>query len=138
MTFDWNHYLVLAKKLVAEKDDAALRSAVSRSYYCVFNLAMTRAKSNEYRTKDDASSHDQLWSLYERNTENAACRQLSLIGARMKRRRVNADYRTVYSNLKGEAEDAIEDAEECIKLLHGLPKEFPKDIPRRYSFGPSS
>lgn len=134
MSFDWNHYLVLAKKLAEESEAAALRSAVSRSYYCVFNLAMIKAKSNDYRTKDDASSHDQLWSLYERNTENDACRRLSLLGARMKRRRVNADYRTLYSNLKGEAEDAIEDAEECLKLLDGLPKDFPKDVPRRFSF----
>ena len=134
MSFDWNLYLVLAKKLAEGTDDAALRSAVSRSYYCVFNLAMIRAKSNEYRSKDDASSHDQLWSLYERNTENADCKQVSLIGARMKRRRVNADYRTMYSNLKGEAEDAIEDAEACIKLLDGIPKEYPKDVPRKFSF----
>lgn len=134
MSFDWNLYLALARKLAEETDDAALRSAVSRSYYCVFNLAMIRATSNQYRTKDDASSHDQLWSLYGRNTENNDCKQVSLIGTRMKRRRVNADYRPMYSNLKDEAEDAIEDAETCIKLLNSIPSEYPKDIPRSYSF----
>ena len=40
MNFDWNRYLELAKKLsAATEDDASLRSAVSRSYYCIFNLA---------------------------------------------------------------------------------------------------
>ena len=136
MPFDWKDYLLLAKKLVAaqDADDAALRSAVSRSYYCVFNLAMDRATLNSYRTKDDASSHDQLWNLYQRNAESNDCKQVSLIGSRLKRRRVNADYRTVYTNLKAEAEGAVEDAEACLKLLSELSLDFPKDLPRKYSY----
>ena len=136
MPFDWNDYLLLAKKLIAaqDADEAALRSAVSRTYYCVFNLAMYRARLTSYRTKDDASSHDQLWSLYERNAESSDCKQVSLIGARLKRRRVNADYRTVYTSLRAEAEGAVEDAEVCLKLLSELSQEFPKDVPRKYSF----
>ena len=134
MTFDWNNYLVLAKKLATDKaDDAALRTAVSRSYYCIFNLAMTKAKGNQYTSKDDASSHDQLWSLYGRNTDKD-CEQISLIGARMKRRRVKADYRAFFDNLKDEVEDAIEDAEECLKLLDQMSKDLPKDLPRSWSF----
>jgi uncharacterized protein (UPF0332 family) len=134
MSFDWNGYLTLAKKLAADTgDDSALRSAVSRSYYCIFNLAMLKAKANQYTTKDDASSHDQLWSLYGRNTDKD-CEQVSLIGARMKRRRVKADYKPFFDNLKDEVDDAIEDAEECIKLLGKMAKDLPKDIPRSWSF----
>lgn len=136
MPFDWNDYLRLAKKLIAaqDADDAALRSAVSRAYYCVFNLAMYRARLASYRPKDDASSHDQLWSLYQRNVESDACKEVYLFGSRLKRRRVNADYRTVYTSLRAEAEGAVEDAEACIKLLSELSQEFPKDVPRQYSF----
>src|ERR1700685_3938186 len=107
MSFDWSNYLELAKKLAAEKgDEASLRSAVSRAYYCVFNLAMTKAKSNDFRTKDDAGSHDQLWTLYGRNTEQQ-CLKISNIGARMKRRRVKADYYSYVTKLEEEVEDAL-------------------------------
>jgi uncharacterized protein (UPF0332 family) len=134
MNFDWNSYLTLAKRLAADTDDDdALRSAVSRSYYCIFNLAMLKARANQYITKDDASSHDQLWSLYGRNVDEY-CEQVSLIGARMKRRRVKADYRSFFDNLKEEVEDAIEDAEKCIELLGRMAKDLPKDVPRSWSF----
>ena len=134
MTFDWNKYLELAKRLAAETgDDAAMRSAVSRSYYCVFNLAMIRAKTNEYRTKDDASSHDQLWTLYGRNTD-ASCAKVSVIGQRMKRRRVKADYQSNFDQLKEAAADAVSDAEECVAILSSLQRDLPKDVPRAWSF----
>jgi hypothetical protein len=57
MTFDWNEYLALAKRLALVKsNEAALRSAISRAYCCVYNVALQRAKDNEFRVKDDAGS----------------------------------------------------------------------------------
>jgi hypothetical protein len=136
MTFDWKQYLALAKTLsAATTDEASLRSAVSRSYYCAFNLAMSRAKANSYRTPDDGSgsSHDHLWELYGRNN-NTNCTKLAAIGQRMKRRRVKADYRTHFDKLADEVKDAIADAEECVAIISGLAGELPVDVPRRYSF----
>ena len=134
MNFDWNRYLELAKKLsAATEDDASLRSAVSRSYYCIFNLAMLKAKANKYTPKDDASTHDQLWTLYARNTDKN-CGRVSVIGQRMKRRRVKADYRDYFDKLKDEVDDAITDAEECVAILSVLPKDLPQDVPRSWSF----
>lgn len=134
MSFDWKNYLDLAKKLAADKgNEASLRSAVSRAYYCVFNLAMTKAKSNDFRPKDDAGSHDQLWTLYGRNTDEH-CPKISNIGARMKRRRVKADYYSNITKLEDEVADALSDADECIAMLSALPKELPGDVPRSWSF----
>ena len=54
MPFDWNEFLTLAKALSrAVSDEASLRSAVSRSYYSAFKLAMERAELNGYRDKFD-------------------------------------------------------------------------------------
>ena len=43
MPFDWNEFLTLARELAAKTDDASKRTAISRAYYCVFNLATARA-----------------------------------------------------------------------------------------------
>jgi uncharacterized protein (UPF0332 family) len=134
MSFEWNKYLDLAKKLsLAVTDEASLRSAVSRSYYCAFNIALGRAKANSYRSPDDGSSHDLLWDLYGRN-DDKKCKQLAVLGPRMKRRRVKADYRSTYEKLSDETLDAIADAEECIALIASLSNELPKDLPRHFSF----
>src|ERR1035441_1392228 len=129
MSFQWNDYLDLAKKLAAAAGDhASLRSAVSRAYYCAFNIALSRAKANEYRTPQDGSggSHDLLWELYGRN-DNRTCAQLAVLGQRMKRRRVKADYRLTFDKLEDEVQLAIIDAEDCLRLLSSLPTELPKD-----------
>jgi hypothetical protein len=134
MNFDWNNYLTLAKTLsAAVNDEASLRSAVSRSYYCAFNLALSRAKANNYRPPDDGSSHDLLWDLYGRNNDTG-CKRVALFGARMKRRRVKADYREHFDKLSAEVQDAIADAEECVAIISNLHKQLPQDIPRRFSF----
>jgi len=136
MSFNWKSYLELAKSLsAAVADEASLRSAVSRSYYCAFNLAMARAIANSYRSPNDGSSHDLLWELFGRNN-NAACKKLAAVGPRMKRRRVKADYRAEYHRLSEEVKDAINDAEECVALIGSLPAHLPADIPRTYSFRP--
>lgn len=134
MNFEWIHYLELAKQLSIEgSDEASLRSAVSRSYYCVFNLASITAKKKGYRTSQDGNSHKNLWDFYGRNDE-ASCKQLALLGPRMKRRRVKADYQDRYEKLFDEVQEAIANAEECITIIALLEKEQPKDIPRRFSF----
>jgi hypothetical protein len=137
MPFDWNQYLTLAKNLstAAVTDEASLRSAVSRSYYAAFKLAMERAERNGYRSKFDETggSHDQLWALYGRNDKNADCVRLGLLGPRMKRRRVIADYKSEYPKLTDDVLIAIENAEECVALIAKLPENIPEDKPRSWS-----
>jgi uncharacterized protein (UPF0332 family) len=136
MSFDWTTYLDLAKSLSKANDEASLQSAVSRSYYSVFNLVSSRAKANGYRPKYDelGGSHELLWALCQRNEDNESCKRLAILGPRMKKRRLKADYHDSVARLSEETQNAIEDAEECVKLLSALPKDYPKDIPRKYSF----
>ena len=88
MSFDWTKYLDLAKQLYSASDDASLRSAVSRSYYCAFNLARARAESKGYRAPHDdlGSSHDKLWELYGRNEDSDECKRLAIVGPRLKKK----------------------------------------------------
>ena len=135
MAFDWSKYLELAKKLSDTADEASLRTAVSRSYYCAYNLALARAKLNQYRPPPDTMGgiHEQLWELYGRNEADDDCKFIALWGPRMKRRRVKADYQLYYPAIQQEAKDAIEDAELCVAKLSALPQGLPKDVPRRWS-----
>lgn len=135
MAFDWSQYLELAKNLSNKTDEASLRTAVSRSYYCAYNLALDRAKLNQYRPPADnmGGIHEQLWNLYGRNDTDHDCKYLALWGPRMKRRRVKADYHLNYPNIQQEAKDAIKDAEQCLAKLAALRQGLPKDIPRSWS-----
>lgn len=135
MAFDWSNYLELAKNLSNAADEASLRTAVSRSYYCAYNLALARAKLNQYRPPPDnmGGIHEQLWELYGRNETDEDCKFIALWGPRMKRRRVKADYQLHYPAIQQEAKDAIEDAELCVAKLAALPQGLPKDVPRRWS-----
>jgi hypothetical protein len=62
--FEWLQYLTVAEELGARPDEAALRSSISRAYYYVYHLALTRAESNAYRPERGESTHVQLWRLF--------------------------------------------------------------------------
>jgi uncharacterized protein (UPF0332 family) len=136
MPFDWNQYLTLAKTLSQRTtDEAALRSAVSRSYYSAFMLALQRAELSGYRDKSDATggSHQLVWRLYGRNATSADCLRLAALGPRLRRRRIKADYKSEYPKLSEEVGSAIADADECVALLARLPVGVPEDTPRSWS-----
>ena len=44
--FEWLQYLGLAQELAARSEEACLRTALSRAYYYVYNLALIRAERN--------------------------------------------------------------------------------------------
>lgn len=48
-SFSWSDYLSLAEELGKSVDEASLRTAVSRIYYYVYHLALSRAESNGFR-----------------------------------------------------------------------------------------
>ena len=92
MPFDWNEYLVLARQLALAGDDASKRTAISRAYYFVFNIAFARAEATAGRYPGGESSHKWCWDRYE-STPDPSCRKLGIDGGRMKRRRVRVDYK---------------------------------------------
>src|SRR5713226_3190713 len=91
MPFDWNNYLALAEELATRTDEASKRTAISRAYYCVFNLAFAQAESTAGPRPRGEHYHEWCWSKYE-NTPDPSCQQLGIDGRRMKSRRVRADY----------------------------------------------
>lgn len=91
MPFDWNNYLSLAEDLASKPDEASKRTAISRAYYCVFNLAFARAELTAGPYPKQQGYHKWCWSKYMA-TPDLSCRRLGVDGDRMFRLRVRADY----------------------------------------------
>jgi len=93
MPFDWMEYLRLAQTLAANGDEASKRTAISRAYYFVFNLAYARVEDNCGRKPPGPPGiHAWCWEKYSSNRQ-AVCRALGIEGSRLKRLRHDADYK---------------------------------------------
>ncbi len=127
MPFDWNDFLSLAQRLAAStEDEASQRTAISRAYYCVFNLAFARAERIVGPKPRDASFHQWCWEQYT-DTNDRACKQLGNAGQRMKARRVKADYREAdIRRLDDEVRRILEDARQFLADLDALDPRYPR------------
>jgi len=92
MSFDWINYLRLAEDLAARGDEASLRSAISRAYYFLFNVAYARAEKNlGPKPENDQTTHKWCWNAYA-NCGNQAGEELAAECERLKWLRVQMDY----------------------------------------------
>jgi uncharacterized protein (UPF0332 family) len=124
MAFDWKDYYKLATTLSGAGDEASKRTAISRGYYFAYHLALNRAKARHYSPTRVASSHKQLWEHYENNS-NRDSKMLALLGGRMKRRRVKADYEDNFPRIEDAVDEIIADAQRCEAILGALPAGIP-------------
>lgn len=126
MPFDWNEFLTLAEQLATRPDDASKRTAISRAYYCVFNLAFARAETTVGPKPQDATYHAWCWNQYTRSG-NRSCKQLGLDGDRMKKLRVKADYKNGDIHRLGErVQGMLTDAHQFVTDLDALDPNFPR------------
>jgi hypothetical protein len=126
MPFDWTNFLTLAEELATKTDEASQRTAISRAYYCVFNLAFARAESTAGRRPRGAHGHQWCWEQYTQ-TPDVACAQLGVTGDRMKRMRVDADYTAAkIPRLDDEVQRMLEDAHQFLADLATLDPKYPR------------
>lgn len=95
MSFNWQLYLDLAHELIEHQkerrlEEAYLRSAISRSYYCVFCTIrdLLRGKGKRIPKKD---THKFVIDCY-RNSADLKERQIGLSLDRLRIARIDADY----------------------------------------------
>ena len=119
--FDWSEYLKLANQLSANSDQASQRSSISRAYYCIYHKASERAVANGYRVQ----RHAELWAFYDRNTDKT-CRKLGEMGSRMKKERVDADYKAVVDRLADRMSDQLNRANRFLEELTALEPDLPR------------
>lgn len=122
--FDWSEYLKLAHELGARKEEACLRSSLSRAYYCVYNLALTRAERNGFVPVLGESTHSQLWRLFSQSPE-PECIYLGQVALRLKEKREKADYRPVYRRIEEEVPLVLLEAQDFATRLGRLAPRHP-------------
>ena len=122
--FDWIEYYRLANELAAQADEAFRRSAISRAYYYIYHLALTRAVDNGFQMIAGEATHKQLWRNYSESPEYG-CKQLAVIANRLKEKRERADYNKFYPRIDDEINALINDAKDFAARLVLLPARFP-------------
>jgi hypothetical protein len=123
-TFDWSGYLRLAEELASRQEEACLRSSLSRAYYYVYNVALTRAERNGFVSVSGESTHAQLWRLFSRSPE-PECINLGQIAIRLKEKRERADYKSVYRRIEEEVPQVLADARDFVARLGRLEPRHP-------------
>jgi hypothetical protein len=123
-SFDWSEYLKLAQELGVRKEEACLRSSLSRAYYYVYNLALTRAEQNGFISVQGESTHGQLWRLFSRSPE-PECINLGQIALRLKEKRARADYKPVYRRIEEDVAPVLADVQDFAARLGRLAPRHP-------------
>jgi hypothetical protein len=90
MPFDWREFLIVAHQLRNDTGEGAQRTCLSRTYYYVFNLGLTKARALNFSGKLPGL-HKKLWNWCQNQTDTAI-KQLGLDGLRMYSLRIHADY----------------------------------------------
>jgi hypothetical protein len=125
MAFDWNGYLTLAEELALNtSDEARLRSAISRSYYCAYNLAKSYLKKIN-PTVVPASSHRQLWNEF---TGIADKINIQSWGDRSRAIRNKADYDDTINNLDRDVRMVLANVRYIIAELEKPPATTPVSV----------
>jgi uncharacterized protein (UPF0332 family) len=122
MSFDWNHFLDVAKTLAKAPDEASQRSAISRAYYAAFNTAkryLAHARS-DLRIPRHGDAHELVWATLREGSRQEM--SAGAHGFRLKKQRKIADYDSDSRPLAlpAGAQRAIEIAEVVICSLRQL------------------
>jgi hypothetical protein len=124
MSFDWNNFLLLAEELADRDDVASKRTAISRAYYFMLNLALARAKARGGWPLAE-STHNWCWQQYQAGPDSV-CQRLGLAGQRIKAKRVRADYENAdFANLPQEVQRVLLEARKFRQDLAGLDPRYP-------------
>jgi hypothetical protein len=125
MPFNWNDFLSLAQHLATSTDEASKRTAISRAYYCIFNLAFDRAESTGCRYAGGEGYHQWCWRKYS-ETPDSSCWKLGVDGKRMLARRVRADYKAgEITRLDDTVLRTLTDAQQFLTALAALNPRYP-------------
>ncbi|MDI6781099.1 MAG: HEPN domain-containing protein [bacterium] len=116
MSFDWREYIKLSEELILRKEEACLRSAVSRSYYGVFCIARNKLR---YRSYSGSDVHRKVIETYE-NSRDIIQKKIGKNLNELRKARNNADYDNSIEIKKDEAERMLVLSKQVLKSMESL------------------
>lgn len=116
-SFDWNEYHTLAQKLASNSDEASMRCAISRSYYCAFHIAKAYIKKAD-STVGDKIGHFELWAKFF-NLDGLG--PVETYGERARMLRQKADYQNHVLRLEDDLTAALEAVEKVLTHINAKP-----------------
>ena len=120
--FDFQLYIVHAKAISQEpRDEAALRSAVSRAYYAAYWKARRHLEKQYFEAVPKEDAHAFVWEKFQTIKDKNGT-PLCAIGKALRARRNWADYEATPNLGSRDAEAQILEAEELIAEVASLRK----------------
>jgi uncharacterized protein (UPF0332 family) len=118
--FDWRDFVAFAEAIVAgdSATEAWHRSAVSRAYYAVFNLARAHLVAEGRIDPTRHEAHDQVWLTLDAGSR--AERRIGQGGRRLRYWRNWADYEDSYPQVARDAADLVTLARRLLAEIDGL------------------
>lgn len=123
--FDPREFLAFAERCSSgEPDEATCRSAISRAYYSAYLVAFAYVRDKGIRAIPQA---DQRRGPHERTIHAIeeirypGSRYVAEVLVKLKRRRIDADYRPGYTRARRHMPDAIRDAAMIIAWFDEVP-----------------
>jgi uncharacterized protein (UPF0332 family) len=125
MSFDWSDYLNLAHKLIASTSEhgmqeAALRCAISRSYYAVFCTSRNYLRDIDREENLDTYEVHKIVSEIFMHSSNTNKKRIGENLKRLRGMRNKADYNDNFSGLASQAKFALKIADAIISDLGNL------------------
>lgn len=120
MAFDWNEYHSIALTFAKSDEEASMRCAISRAYYCAFNLALSYARNRD-SSLPKKIGHQELWQKFLEygRADGDAMYDIETHGDRARKLRVKADYDDEIPRLRDDLTAAMTHVR---KVLANIPK----------------
>ena len=120
-TFAWEDFFELAAVLAERGDEASQRSAVSRAYYAVFNVAQSVLEAHDpnYNSMRSRDSHKQVWDRL-RALDRRQARSAERSGRSLLNKRKSADYTLGLGDWPNRTKQALVEAKRALASLNDL------------------
>ena len=116
MAFDWSEFLDLAAELADRSEEAALRSAISRSYYAALGKARELLESEGEVFPLDASVHSLVWQAFANSADHRRF-YIAVDSRWLRLNRNSADYDSEFTDAALRARQAIRKARTLLAAL---------------------
>jgi hypothetical protein len=120
MPFAWEDYYSIAQRVATgtRMSEAMQRTAVSRAYLYIFNVAKNHATVTLNREdNDERGSHGSIPAFYRNQFGDVEYQEVSSLLRDIRSRRESCDYCIETNNVQQLLDDTIEDCDEICRIF---------------------